>query len=45
MGRIVVTEHVSLDGVIEGPVPAAVGDFKHKGWLLELNSGEDGAPW
>jgi dihydrofolate reductase len=42
MGRIVVTEHVSLDGVMEGPVPGTVGDFKHKGWLLEFNSGEDG---
>jgi dihydrofolate reductase len=42
MGRIVVTEHVSLDGVMEGPIPGTVGDFKHKGWLVELNSGEDG---
>jgi dihydrofolate reductase len=42
MGRIVVTEHVSLDGVMDGPIPGTVGDFKHKGWLLEFNPGEDG---
>jgi hypothetical protein len=29
MGRIVVTEFVSLDGVFESPGPA--GDFEHAG--------------
>jgi dihydrofolate reductase len=40
MGRIVVTEFVSLDGVIEDPGGAE--DFKYGGWSFEFNRGEDG---
>jgi dihydrofolate reductase len=40
MGRIVVTEFVSLDGVMEDPGGAE--DFKHGGWTFELNRGEEG---
>ena len=40
MGRIVVTEFVSLDGVMEDPGGAE--DFQHGGWSFELNRGEEG---
>ena len=40
MGRIVVTEFVSLDGVMEDPGGAE--DFKHGGWSLEISRGEEG---
>jgi dihydrofolate reductase len=40
MGRIVVTEFISLDGVIEAPG----GDegFRHKGWSFDIDRGEEG---
>src|SRR5881628_1086151 len=40
MGRIVVTEFVSLDGVMEDPGGAE--DFEHGGWSFETNRGEEG---
>src|SRR5437764_14358005 len=40
MGRIVVTEFVSLDGVMEDPGGAE--DFKHGGWSFEFSRGEEG---
>ncbi|HWF74709.1 MAG TPA: dihydrofolate reductase family protein [Solirubrobacteraceae bacterium] len=40
MGRIVVTEFVSLDGVVEDPGPA--GAFKHRGWSFEFDRGPEG---
>jgi dihydrofolate reductase len=40
MGRIVVTEFVSLDGVIEDP--GGSEDFRHSGWSFEFDRGEDG---
>jgi dihydrofolate reductase len=40
MGRIVITEFVSLDGVIEDPGGAE--DFKYGGWSFEYERGEDG---
>jgi dihydrofolate reductase len=40
MGRIVVTEFVSLDGVMEDP--GGSEDFKYGGWSFEINRGEDG---
>ncbi len=40
MGRIVVTEYVSLDGVIEAP--GGGEDFQHAGWTFEINRGEEG---
>ncbi len=40
MGRIVVTEFVSLDGVVEAP--GGGEDFKHGGWSFEVNRGEEG---
>jgi dihydrofolate reductase len=40
MGRIVVTEFVSLDGVIEAP--GGGEDFKHAGWTFEIDRGEEG---
>jgi dihydrofolate reductase len=40
VGRIVVTEFVSLDGVMEDPGGAE--DFPHGGWSFEINRGEEG---
>jgi len=40
MGRIVVTEFVSLDGVMEDPGGAE--DFRYGGWSFEIERGEDG---
>jgi dihydrofolate reductase len=39
MGRIVVTEFVSLDGVMEAP---GGEDFKYKAWTFDFDRGEDG---
>jgi dihydrofolate reductase len=40
MGRIVVTEFASVDGVVEDPGGAE--DFKHGGWSFEFSRGEEG---
>jgi dihydrofolate reductase len=41
MGRIVVTEFVSLDGVMQDP--GGDSDFKHAGWTFEIRQGQEGA--
>jgi dihydrofolate reductase len=40
MGRIVVTEFVSLDGVMEDP--GGSGDFDYGGWSFEFSRGDEG---
>lgn len=40
MGKIVVTEFISLDGVIEDP--GGSEDFKHGGWSFEIARGTEG---
>jgi dihydrofolate reductase len=40
MGRIVVTEFISLDGVIEDP--GGSEDFKYGGWTFEIERGDEG---
>ena len=40
MARIIVTEFVSLDGVMEDP--GGGEDFKHGGWTFEIDRGEQG---
>jgi dihydrofolate reductase len=40
VGRIVVTEFVSLDGVMEDPGGAE--NFRHGGWSFKFNRGEEG---
>jgi len=40
MGRIVVTEFISLDGVVEDP--GGSEDFKYGGWSFEFNRGDEG---
>jgi dihydrofolate reductase len=40
VGRIVVTEFVSLDGVVEDP--GGSEDFRHSGWSFEFDRGEEG---
>lgn len=40
MGRIVVTEFVSLDGVVEDP--GGSEDYRHGGWTFEIDRGDDG---
>src|SRR5438309_4160955 len=41
MGRIVVTEFVSLDGVMEAP--GGGEDYKHAGWTFNIEQGQAGA--
>ena len=40
MGRVVVTEFMSLDGVVEDPGGAE--GFRHGGWSFEFSRGEEG---
>jgi len=40
MGRIVVTEFVSMDGVMEDP--GGSESFEHGGWTFEIERGEEG---
>ena len=40
MGRIVVTEFVSLDGVMEDP--GGSENFRHGGWTFEISRGDKG---
>ena len=40
MGRIVITEFVSLDGVMEAP--GGGEGFKYDGWTFEIERGDDG---
>jgi|SRR5215212_7031348 len=41
MGRLVVTEFVSLDGVMEAP--GGAGGFRHAGWSFEFDQGDEGS--
>jgi dihydrofolate reductase len=40
MGKVVVTEFISLDGVVEDPGGAE--DYRHGGWTFEFERGADG---
>jgi dihydrofolate reductase len=40
MGKIVVTEFISLDGVIEAP--GGGEDYRHAGWTFEIERGQEG---
>ena len=40
MGKLVVTEFVSIDGVFEDPGGAE--DYEHGGWTFEYDRGDDG---
>jgi dihydrofolate reductase len=40
MGKVVVTEFISLDGVIEDPGGAE--DYEHGGWSFEIPRGDEG---
>jgi dihydrofolate reductase len=40
MGRIVATEFVSLDGVMQAP--GGGEEFEHAGWTFEIDRGEEG---
>jgi dihydrofolate reductase len=40
MGKLVVTEFISLDGVMEDPGGAE--EYEHGGWSFKFNRGEDG---
>jgi dihydrofolate reductase len=40
MGKIVVTEFASIDGVVEAP--GGDGDYKHAGWTNGISSGDEG---
>ena len=41
MGRIVVTEFVSIDGVMQDP--GGDSNWKHAGWTFKIESGQEGA--
>ena len=40
MGRIIVTEYISIDGVIEAP--GGEEDYEHVNWVFEFERGEEG---
>ncbi len=40
MGKVVVTEFISIDGVIEDP--GGSEDFEHGGWTFEIDRGTEG---
>ena len=40
MGKMVATEYVSLDGVVEAP--GGGEDFRHAGWSFEIDRGPEG---
>ena len=40
MGKIVITEFISMDGVIEAP--GGGEDFRHGGWSFEIDRGDEG---
>jgi dihydrofolate reductase len=40
MGRIVITEFISLDGVVEDP--GGSESFRHGGWSFAISSGDEG---
>ena len=40
MGRIVVTEFISLDGIVEDP--GGDSDYKHAGWTFNIDQGDGG---
>src|SRR5256885_14888957 len=40
MGKLVVTEFMSIDGVVEDPGGAE--DYEHGGWTFEYDRGDDG---
>jgi dihydrofolate reductase len=40
MGKIVITEFMSLDGVVEDPGGAE--DYEHGGWSFQISRGEEG---
>jgi dihydrofolate reductase len=42
VGRIVVTQYLSLDGVMEAPGPRDVEDFKYKAWVSDFDRGREG---
>ena len=46
MGKLVVTEFISLDGVIDDPGGGEKGSgtsaFEHGGWAFEFNRGDEG---
>ena len=39
MGKIIATEYVSLDGVVEAP--GGFEDFEHAGWTFEVDRGDE----
>ena len=40
MGKVVVSQFASLDGVIEDPGGAE--DYRHGGWAFKFDRGDDG---
>jgi dihydrofolate reductase len=48
MGKIAISESISLDGVMQapgGPEEDTRGGFEHGGWAMDLDRGPDGTPF
>jgi dihydrofolate reductase len=41
MGRIALSQHLSLDGVMQSPGPTDV-PFKYRGWIMDFDRGPEG---
>jgi dihydrofolate reductase len=41
MGKIALSQHTSLDGVMQSPGPTDV-PFKYRGWIFDFNAGPEG---
>lgn len=41
MGKIALSQHTSLDGVMQSPGPTDV-PFKYKGWIFDYDGGPEG---
>jgi dihydrofolate reductase len=41
MGKLALSQHMSLDGVMQSPAPTDV-PFKYRGWIFDFNAGPEG---
>jgi len=41
MGRIALSQHTSLDGIMQSPGPTDV-PFKYRGWIMDFDRGPEG---
>jgi hypothetical protein len=41
MGNVALSQHTSLDGVMQSPGPADV-PFRYRGWIMDFDTGPEG---